>query len=104
MNIGKVYWSCQKCCEFVDAIAEVQDNEVRKHLGKCKLVSVIVDGSMDSSLMDNEMIYFQTSLEGVVHIDFLCQYQVEGGTAEGIVHAIKWAMETVIDWDQYIAK
>ena len=28
LNIGKVYQSCQKCCEFADAIAEVQHNEV----------------------------------------------------------------------------
>ena len=55
LNIGKVYWSSQKCQEFADAIAEVQHNEVQKCLGNCKFVVVTVDGSMDSSITDNEM-------------------------------------------------
>ena len=59
---------------------------------------------MDSSITDNEMIYIQTCLEGVVHTNFICCCQVECETGEGIVHAIKRAMETVIDWDQCIAK
>ena len=50
------------------------------------------------------MIYIPTCLEGVVHTNFTCCCQVECGTAEGIVHAIKRAMETIIDWDQCIAK
>ena len=104
LNIGQVYWSSQKCCEFADVIAEVQHNKVQKHLHDCKFVSVIVDGSMDSSITDNEMIYIQTCLEGVVQRSFICCCRAECGTAEGIVHAIKRAKETVIDWDQGIAK
>ena len=63
-----------------------------------------VDGSMDSSITDNDMMYIQTCLEDVVHTNFICCCQVEHGKAEGIVHAIKRDMETVIDWDQCIAK
>ena len=103
LNIGMVYESYQKCCEFADAIAEVQHNEIWKCLGNCQ-VSVIVDGSMYSSTTDNQMIYIQACLEGVVHTHFICCCQVECWTTEGIVHAIKRAMETVIDWDQCIAK
>ena len=36
--------------------------------------------------------------------NFICCCQVECGIAEGIVYAIKKVMETVIDWDQCIAK
>ena len=82
----------------------MQCNEVEKHLCNCKFVSVIVDGTMDNSITDNEMICIQTCLEGVVHTNFICCCQVECGTAEGIFHAIKRAIETVIDWDQCLAK
>ena len=56
------------------------------------------------TLYDNEMIYIQMYLEGVVHTNFICCCHIECGTAEGIVHAIKRSMETVIDWDQSITK
>ena len=82
LNIGKVYWSSQKCHEFADAIAGVQHNEVQKCLADCKFVSVIVDESMDSFITDNEMIYIQTCLEGMAHTNFICCCQVEHGTAK----------------------
>ena len=66
LNIGTVYWRSQNCHEFADAIAEVQCNEVQEHLGDYKYVSVIVDGSMDSSITDNVFFYIQTCLKGVV--------------------------------------
>ena len=37
LNIGKVYQSSQKCCEFADATVEIQCNEFLKHLVNCKL-------------------------------------------------------------------
>ena len=56
------------------------------------------------SITNNEMIYTQICIEGTVHTNFMQCCQVQCGTAEGIVHAIKSAMETVTDWDQYVAK
>ena len=69
-----------------------------------KFVSVIVDGSMDSSITDNEMIYIQTCLQGIVDTHFLRCCQVQRGKAEDIVTAVKRAMVTVIDWKEFLAK
>ena len=88
LNIGKVYRSSCMYNEFSNAIAEVQCDEIQKHLAESKFISVIVDGSMDSSITNNEMIYMQICIEGTVHTNFIC-CQVQHGTAEGIVHAIK---------------
>ena len=104
LNTGKVYWRSQKGYAFADATAEVQHNKVQMCLGNCKFVLLIVDGSMDSCITDNEMIYIQTCLESVTHTNVIHCCQVECGTAEGIVHAIKRATETLIDWDQCIVK
>ena len=89
---------------FADAIAEVQRDQIRKHLAASKFVSVIVDGSMDSSITDNEMIYIQTCLQGIVNTNFIRCCQVQHGKAEDIVTAVKRAMVTVIDWKEFLAK
>ena len=89
LDIGKVYCSSEKYNEFSGAIAEVQCNEIRKLLVESKFVSVIVDGSMDSSITDNEMIYIQTCLQGTIQTNFIRCCQVERGTADGILQAIK---------------
>ena len=59
---------------------------------------------MDSTITDNEMIYIQICLEGMIHTNFIHCCQVEHGILEGIGHAMKRAMETVIDRDQCITK
>ena len=88
LNIGKVYRSSCTYTEFSNAIAEVQRDIIQKHLAESKFISVIVDGSMDSSIT-NEMIYTQICIESTVHTNFIHYCQVQCGTAEGIVHAIK---------------
>ena len=104
LHIGKVYHSSEKYNEFSGAIAEVQRNKICKLLVESKFVSVIVDGSMDSSITDNEIIYIQTCLQGTIQTNFIQCCQVECGTADGILQAIKWAMETVSDWNQFTTK
>ena len=89
LNIGKVYRSSCMYNEFSNAIAEVQCDEIQKHLTECKLISVIVDGSMDSSITNSEMIYTQICIEGTVHTNFIHCCQVQHVTAEGIVYAMK---------------
>ena len=59
---------------------------------------------MDSSINGNEIILHSDLLRRCSTYKFQCCCQVEHGTAECIVHAIRRAMETVIDWDQCIAK
>ena len=104
LNIGKVYRNPKKCCEFAAAIAEVQHNEISKNLAECNFVSVIVDGSMDSSITDNEMIYIQTCKEGSINSNFIHCCQVQCGTAKGVVQAIEWAMNTITDWKTFTSK
>ena len=89
LNIGKVYRSSHMCNAFSNAIVEVQHDVIQKHWTESKFISVIVDGSMDSSITNNEMIYMQICIEGTVHTNFIHCCQVQHGTAEGIVHAIK---------------
>lgn len=105
LDVGDRYsMNVKTCSEFASAIANVQRNALQKHLQECKFVSVIVDGSMDSSITDNEMVYIQTCKEGSVQTNFIYCCQVQRGTAPRIVEAIQRAIETVTDWSEFKSK
>ena len=49
------------------------------------IIAIIVDGSIDSAVVDNEIVFIQTFTAGKIHIDFLRCCQVQCGNAEGIL-------------------
>ena len=93
-----------KCVEFASAIADIQRQDIQDRLSGCKFISVIVDGSMDSSSTDNEMVYIQGCQKGTIATHFISCCQVERGTASQILEAIKKATETVMEWDDFQKK
>ena len=105
LDIGKRYTTnVNKCNEFATAIAEVHRCEIRKHFESCNFVSVIVDGSLDSSFTENEIVYMQTCRAGMIHTNFIYCSQVEHGNAGQIVEAIQKAVKTVVPWDDFKSK
>ena len=82
-------------------ITALNCNIIRDNLTRSKFVSVIVDGSMDNSITDNEMIYLQTCQAGSVQTNFIYCCQVKCGTAPKIVDAIQKAVETVTNWSEF---
>ena len=78
-----------KCHEFATAIADVQHGKISEKLAKSKFVSVLVDGSMDSSVIDNEIVYIQTCQGGITSTHFIYCSHVCHRTAMGIINAIK---------------
>ena len=105
LDIGKTYSSnVHKCYEFASAIAEVERNAIKEKLDICKFASVIVNGSMDSSITDNETVYIQSCYAGTVSAHFIYCRQVQRGTATGILNAIQKAVGTVMDWSVFVNK
>lgn len=68
------------------------------------ILLVIVDGSTDSSIVENELVYVQTCKNGDTKTNFIRCCQVQCGTAHGIVQAICRAIETVTVWTDFVAK
>ena len=105
LNVKTKYsTNIHKCHEFASAIANVQREDIKKDIGECKFLSVIVDGSMDSSITDNEMVFIQTCQSGKISTNFLSCCQVQRGTASQIVDAIERAVKTVMDWKEFQKK
>ena len=90
LEIGEKYSGNPKNCrEFAAAIADVQRKKISDKLSTSNFVSVIVDGSTDSAMAENEMIYIQTCSSGSISTNFIYCCQVEHGTASGIIDAIQ---------------
>ena len=77
---------------------------MKKYFANFKFLSVIVDGSTDSSIMDNEMVYLQSCQNGVVKTTFLQCCQVQRGTAPGIVKAIERSVTKVMEMPAFLSK
>ena len=73
-------------------------------MASCNFMSVVVDGSSDSSITKNEMVYIHTCSKGEVKTTFIKCAQVQCGTALGVVNAIKQSAETVMDYNTFLSK
>ena len=104
MEIGEKYRSAYACREFTSAIASVSRVAVLQYLASCNFMSVIVDGSSNSSFTENEMVYIHTCYRGDVKTNFIKCCQVQRGTALGIVNAIRRSAETVMEYDTFLSK
>ena len=89
LQLGERYIMAYPCREFTSAIANVSRLDISKYLASCNFVSVIVDGSTDSAITENEMVYLHTCHNGEVKTNFIKCCQVQCGTATGVVNAIK---------------
>ena len=89
LDSGNHYRNCFTCQEFTSAIADVQQAEIKKSLANSKFPSAIVDGSIDSSITENEMVYLQSCQYSAVKTTLIRCCQVERGTASGILKAIE---------------
>ena len=66
---GDRYKTIHSCKEFTQVIADIEMQKIKDRFNQSKFVSVIVDGSMDSSVVDN--VFIQTCNAGEIHTDFL---------------------------------
>ena len=67
-------------------------------------MSVTVDGSSDSSITENEMVYIHTCHKGEVKTTFIKCCQVQHGTALGVINAIKRSAEIVMEFNTFLSK
>jgi hypothetical protein len=57
LNVGRNYRSDKQCRNFIAAIATVERQKLANQINDAKFVSVMSDGSMDVSAIENEIVY-----------------------------------------------
>ena len=68
---GDRYKTIHSCKEFTRVIADIEMQKIKDRFNQTKFVSVIVDGRMDSSIVDNEIVFIQTCNAGVIYTGLL---------------------------------
>ena len=101
---GDRYRTVHSHKDFTQAIADVERQKIIDWFNKSSCVAIIVDGSIDSAVVDNEIVFIQTCTAAEIHTDFLRYCQVQCGNAEGIINAIKRATSSLTIWDKFHQK
>ena len=87
-DIGSSYRSDKQCCTFTKFIAEVERKKLVEKYNRSNSVSLIIDGSTDSSVTEQELLYIRTCDKGIPETHFLTICAMGKATAENIYNKV----------------
>ena len=104
VNIGDTYGTDKKAKEFTKAIAQIKREKIIDHIGSSKFSAVLVGGSSDVSVIENEIVYVRICTYGNPKTMFVHSAQVARGQAQNIMEAIERSITTnlMTTWDDFI--
>ena len=91
LDVGRTYRSDKCCRDFVEDIAEVERRKLEEDVRTATFISIICDGSTDSAVVEEEMVFVRYSDCGLIRSRFVSLEPVEKGTAVNITAAITQA-------------
>jgi hypothetical protein len=97
LDIGFTYQTDKYCRVFQSSIAEVERQKLVEKVANCKFLSIMVDGSTDTSVQEQELLYVRTVEMGEPQMTFVSIESVEKSDAPSVLRAIENAMETLVD-------
>ena len=77
VNLGKTYRTAEYAKVFTHYIANVECNKVSDQIRNAQFVTVLSDGSTDSSITEQEMFFVRTCRSGEVLVTFAGIKKVE---------------------------
>ena len=99
LKIGKTYNNRKQAQKFIGYIADVERQKLRDQFHEAKYLTLTSDGSTDSSIIEEEIIYARYSMKGEVHVHFCSLHPVGKADAENITNAImSGATKVLPDW------
>lgn len=94
IDVGsETLYASDKCAAiFTHHIAEVEKERVKKEVAEADFASLIMDGSTDVSVMEQEMVYVRTCVAGVVDVQFIGIVGTPKADADGITKSLTKAV------------
>ena len=71
LKIDETYRNRTQARNFVGYIAEVERNRIEAQFSNAKFVSILSDGSTDSAVIEEEIVYARYAKKGEVFVQFL---------------------------------
>ncbi|XP_014668748.1 PREDICTED: zinc finger protein 862-like isoform X2 [Priapulus caudatus] len=87
MVLGETYRNDKACKQFVTAISDVERERIVAKLSENKFLTVISDGSTDTAILENEVVYCRTARLGQANTYFCAFKTLERGDANCIYQA-----------------
>ncbi|XP_049892465.1 zinc finger protein 862-like isoform X1 [Epinephelus moara] len=95
LPVGKTYRNKVEARVFLHYIADMERKKIEDRLGRAKFISIMSDGSTDSAVKEQEMVYVRSSVGGKIESKFVGIDAVDKADAENITKAIKDVMDKV---------
>ena len=92
LDVGHSYINHQRATEFAHFIAEATRVPIIEKLKTVKFVSLMSDGSTDTSAQEAELVYSRAGHRGVVTTAFVGVVNIERADASGILGSLSTAM------------
>ena len=89
LHLGKAYRNRTAACMFIDSIASVIRKRVVDNIKKAEFFSVMIDGSTDVSVKEQEIVYVKLLKGGRAVTCFLGLIQLRSGDANGILAGLE---------------
>ena len=96
LSLGKTYRNEKAAIVFTHAIAQVERSKCLSLAQNCKFLSILADGTTDSSISEQEMFCIRTSVNGEVKVLFTAVVAAEKANAPGILSAMEKAIVTYL--------
>ena len=87
LPIGRTHQNDKQCAEFIHHIAQAPQCVIREIVDKVKFISLICDGSTDSSRTEAELAFIRCCHKGAISVHFVGVKNVGKGDAQGIERA-----------------
>lgn len=101
MAVGSTYRNDKQARTFMGYIAAVERRRIGGGIQRAKFLSLLSDGSTDSAVKEEELVYVRYCHEGKIESTFVGIQTVEKADAAHITTAINSIMEKVSsDWDR----
>ncbi|XP_067654440.1 zinc finger protein 862-like [Haliotis asinina] len=96
LSLGTNYLNRNACATFVQSIANVVKENTASELEKCRFVSVLSDGSTDSAITEQEIVYVRyVTDDGVLKTRLADIVDLEHGHAKGVKDGIFQGLSSV---------
>ena len=70
LDVGSTYRNDKSAIVFASCIAEAERNKIRNTIDNCKFISIISDGTTDTSFQEAEIVYVRSCCQGKVNVNF----------------------------------
>ncbi|KAM9808826.1 zinc finger protein 862-like isoform 1-T1 [Syngnathus typhle] len=95
VTLGETYINDHPCKNFLSIIDKCLKEDLAEELNSANAVSVMPDGSCDSGVIEEEIVFVKYLCGGVPVTDFLSLQPVPNATGAGVKSAVEAAFEDV---------